>query len=212
MLVPATTISGDEFIGGLSPPWRRSASPSTRRPCFGIGGWRSAIVVDDAIVIVEVRGRATIEARAMTPHGRRHQGDGRACFGGRSSAIHSGADVGVPAGSLRARPHRQDVRAIRAGHRRDPPLHQRQSNAATLKPTQCAMLAAGPAHAAGEAQTSFLPRLQQCLPARWETAMAWLVGGNGAAMPASWCCSPSFLAGPGRLGRRAPARGPSFPT
>ena len=60
------------------------------------------------------RRRPSHRARHDAPR-RRHQGDGRAVRAGHRH--HPGADVGVPAGRLRARPDRPDVRPVRPGHR-----------------------------------------------------------------------------------------------
>ena len=130
MLVPATTIPVT-IIGAFAAMAALGFTVNTTT-LFGIV-LAIGIVVDDAIVIVE--GVAHHIERGMTPARRRHQGDGRAVRAG--DRHHPGADVGVPAGRLRARPDRQDVRPVRAGDRR----HRLISaiNAATLKPTQCAL-------------------------------------------------------------------------
>ncbi len=115
--------------------WRAMLVPATTVPVTIIGAFAAmaalgftvnlstlfaivlaiGIVVDDAIVVVEgaahniekgMSGRdAAIEAMdaAVRPDHRHH----------------AGADVGVPAGRLPARPDRPDVCAVRAGDRRD---------------------------------------------------------------------------------------------
>ena len=63
------------------------------------------------------RGRLEVYRAGHVRPRRRDQGDGRTVRTGRRH--HAGADGGVPAGRLRARPDRQDVRPVRAGHRGD---------------------------------------------------------------------------------------------
>ncbi len=133
--------------------WRAMLVPATTVPVTIIGAFAAmaalgftvnlstlfaivlaiGIVVDDAIVVVE--GAAHHIERGLTRPRRRDQGDGRAVRA--DHRHHAGADVGVHAGGVPARPDRAHVRAVRPGDRRDRALSA--INAATLKPTQCAL-------------------------------------------------------------------------
>ena len=80
---------------------------------------------------------------------------------------HAGADVGVPAGRLPARPHRADVCAVRAGDRRDRAAQRDQRRDAEADPVRAVAAAAG---AAGAAQL-LLSRLQRGLRRGSSTAI-----------------------------------------
>ena len=145
--------------------WRAMLVPATTVPVTIIGAFAAmaalgftinfstlfaivlaiGIVVDDAIVVVEgaahniekgMSGREAASA-AMRPAVRpdhRH---------------HAGADVGVPAGRVPARPHRPHVRAVRAGDRR----HRADQRHQCRDPEADAVRdVAAPAGAAGAAQ------------------------------------------------------------
>ena len=134
--------------------WRAMLIPATTVPVTIIGAFAAmaalgftvnlstlfaivlaiGIVVDDAIVIVE--GVAHHIERGADAARRLDQGDGRAVRP--DHRHHAGADVGVHPGGVHAGPHRQDVRAVRAGDRRDRAALS-AINAATLKPTQAAL-------------------------------------------------------------------------
>ena len=152
MLVPATTIPVT-IIGAFAAMAALGFTVNTTT-LFGIV-LAIGIVVDDAIVIVE--GVAHHIERGMTPHDAAIKAMERAVRAG--DRHHPGADVGVPAGRLRARPDRPDVRPVRPGDRGHR-LHQRGQR---RDPEAHPVRHVAPAHgAAGEAQR-LLPRLQQGL-------------------------------------------------
>jgi hypothetical protein len=72
---------------------------------------------------------------------------------------HSGADVGVPAGRVHPGPHRQDVRAVRAGDRRHGAAQRHQCRHAQADP----MRAMAAARRSAERAQFFLPRVQRRL-------------------------------------------------
>ena len=102
MLVPATTVP--VTIIGAFAAMAALGFTVNLSTLFGIV-LAIGIVVDDAIVIVE--GVARHIERGMSPPRRRHQGDGRAVRA--DHRHHPGADGGVPAGRVPARPDRPDV-------------------------------------------------------------------------------------------------------
>ena len=133
--------------------WRATLVPATTVPVTIIGAFAAmaamgfsinmltllsvvlaiGIVVDDAIVVVE--GVSQNIERGQTPHDASI--DAMRELLGADHRHHAGADVGIPARRLHARDHRADVPPVRPRHCR----HRLISaiNAATLKPTQCAL-------------------------------------------------------------------------
>ena len=193
MLVPATTIPVT-IIGAFAAMAALGFTINTTT-MFGIV-LAIGIVVDDAIVIVE--GVARHIERGMTPHDAAIKAMDE-LFGPVIGITLVLMSVFLPAAfvpGLTGKMFAQFALVIAAT------AFISAINAATLKPTQCAMWLR-PDDAAGEAQL-LLPRLQQCLPAGGERLC--LAGRqHGAA------CRPHGAARPRpgrprRLGRRAPAR------
>ena len=112
MLVPATTVPVT-IIGAFAAMAAMGFSVNLST-LFAIV-LAIGIVVDDAIVVVEGAAH-NIEQRHVRPR-RGDRGDERAVRA--DHRHHAGADGGVPAGRLPARPDRPDVCAVRAGDRRD---------------------------------------------------------------------------------------------
>ena len=199
MLVPATTIPVT-IIGAFAAMAALGFTINTTT-MFGIV-LAIGIVVDDAIVIVE--GVARHIERGMTPHDAAIKAMDE-LFGPVIGITLVLMSVFLPAAfvpGLTGKMFAQFALVIAAT------AFISAINAATLKPTQCAMWLR-PASAAGEAQF-LLPRLQQRLPARGERLC--LAGRrHGAARRPHGAARPR-AGRPGRLGRRAPARRPSFPT
>ena len=110
------------------------------------------IVVDDAIVVVE--GAAHHIERGIGAERGGHPGHERAVRP--DHRHHARADVGVSAGRLHSGPHRPDVRAVRAGDRRDRIAERHQRRNVEADPVRVMAAAAG---AAGTAQL-VLSRLQ----------------------------------------------------
>ena len=160
--------------------WRAMLVPATTVPVTIIGAFAAmaalgfsvnlstlfaivlaiGIVVDDAIVVVE--GAAHNIEKGMSGHDAAIAAM-NALFGP-DHRHHAGADGGVPAGGLPARPDRPDVRAVRAGDRGDGADQRHQRRDAEADAVRAVAAAAG---AAGAAQL-LLSRLQCALPARGE--------------------------------------------
>ena len=115
------------------------------------------IVVDDAIVIVE--GVAHHIERGLTPHDAADQGDGRTVRA--DHRHHAGADVGVHPGGVHAGPDRQDVRAVRAGDRRDRAAERHQCRDAETDAGRAVDARAGAAGKAQHLLSLLQPRLRR---------------------------------------------------
>ena len=158
--------------------WRATLVPATTVPVTIIGAFAAmaalgftvnlstlfaivlaiGIVVDDAIVVVEGAAH-NIEKGMYGPRrrDRRHEAAVRP-----DHRHHAGADGGVHSGGVPAGPHRPDVRAVRAGDRRDRAAQRRQCRDAQAHAMRAVAASAG---AAGKAQHR-LPRLQPGLRSR----------------------------------------------
>ena len=160
MLVPATTVPVT-IIGAFAAMAAMGFSVNLST-LFAIV-LAIGIVVDDAIVVVEGAAH-NHRARHVRPRrgDRRHERAVRA-----DHRHHAGADGGVPAGRVPARPDRPDLCAVRAGDRSHR-VHQRhQRRDAEADPVRDVAAAPG---AAGAAQL-LLSRLQLRSTSAWRTAM-----------------------------------------
>ena len=152
MLVPATTVPVT-IIGAFAAMAALGFSinlPTLFAIVLVIG-----IVVDDAIVIVEGVSRHVEEGMP----GREAAGKAMDELTGPVIGITLGADVGVHPRRVPAGPDRAALPAVRARHRATALISA--INAMTLKPTQCALVAA--AAEAARAAELLLPRLQHGL-------------------------------------------------
>ena len=204
MLVPATTIPVT-IIGAFAAMAALGFTINTTT-MFGIV-LAIGIVVDDAIVIVE--GVARHIERGMTPHDAAIKAMDE-LFGPVIGITLVLMSVFLPAAfvpGLTGKMFAQFALVIAAT------AFISAINAATLKPTQCAMWLQA-RDAAREAQL-LLPRLQQRLPARGERLC--LAGRQHGATRRPHGAAGPRPGGRGRLGRRAPARrlhsqrGPGLP-
>ena len=157
--------------------WRAMLIPATTVPVTIIGAFAAmaalgftvnlstlfaivlaiGIVVDDAIVIVE--GVAHNIERGADAARRLDQGDGRAVR--TDHRHHAGADVGVHSGGVHAGPDRPDVRAVRAGDRRDRDPQRDQRRDAEADAGRALDARAGAAGAAQHRLSRLQPRLRR---------------------------------------------------
>ncbi len=169
--------------------WRAMLVPATTVPVTIIGAFAAmaalgftvnfstlfaivlaiGIVVDDAIVVVE--GAAHNIEKGMSGHDAAIQRDGPAVRS--DHRHHAGADGGVPAGGVPAGPDRADVRAVRAGHRRDRAAQRHQCGDAQADAERDV---AARGRCRRNSATSFYPRLQPGLRPVAERGYAWLIG------------------------------------